>query len=160
MPTTIYSRGETNPVFAPVLTAQAVAIGDIVGLSSGNVVRAEDTAWDTNIGTTQTAFALLFLGVASQRKVAAVARVDGNGKDNLIRINPQGIYLSDCASATFAVGDLVGPAKQTGNLLESQKVVAVASEALAIGRVVEAGTSVTQVKWQALSKTMPAARQS
>ncbi len=155
----LYSRGETDPVFVPVLTAQAIAVNDIVGLSSGNAVRAEDTVWNTTLAQTQTDFAATFLGVSGQRKVAAVARVDGNGKDNLIRVNAQGIYTSDCASATFAVGDYVGPAKQTGNLLESQKVVGVATEPLAIGIVVEAGTSVTSVKWRALSKKSPAARQ-
>jgi len=153
-----YVRGDTRVVTAPVLTAQAVAVGDIVGLSSGNVVRAEDTAWDTNLATTQTAFALLFLGASLQRKTAAVARVDGNSEDNIIVVAADGIHEFDCASATFAVGDLVGPAKQSGNLLESQKVAAVASEAYAIGRVAEAGASITKVKVKLLSKTFPASR--
>lgn len=160
MATPQYIRGDTRPVIAPVATAQAVAVGDIVGLSSGNTVRAEDTTWDTNTATTQAAFALLFLGVSGQRKTAAVARVDGNGEDNRIRIDADGIWEFDCASATFAVGDLVGPAKQTGNALESQKVVAVATENLAIGRVAEAGASVTRVKVKILSVKMPAGRQS
>lgn len=155
-----YIRGETNPLVAPVLTAQAVAVADLVGLASGNVVRAEDEAWDTNLATTQTNFATKFLGVSGQKKVAATARVYGNSEDNKIRIDPQGVYEFDCAAATFAVGDFVGPAKQTGNALESQKVVAVAGEALAIGRVAEAGTGVTTVKVQILSKLLPGARQS
>lgn len=157
---TRYLREDTRPVIAPVLTAQAVEVGDIVGLSSGNVVRAEDTAWNTDLNTTQSDFAALFLGISGQRKVATVARVDANGQDNAIRVDTGGIYETDCASATFAVGDLVGPAKQTGNLLESQKVVAVATEARAIGRVVEKGTSVTKVKWRVLSTKSPVARQS
>lgn len=155
-----YLRGETDPVIAPVLTAQAVAVGDLVGLSSGNVVRAEDTTWDTNIATTQAAFALLFLGVSGQRKVAAVARVDANSEDNAMRVDCSGVYEFDCASGNFAMGDLVGPAKQSGNALESQKVVAVATENLAVGRVVEKGTSVTKVKVRILSVKNPSARQS
>lgn len=155
-----YIREETHPVIAPVLTAQAVERGDLVGISSGNVVRAEDTAWNTNIGTTQTDFAAIFAGVSGQRKEADVARVDGNSEDNAIRVSTTGIYEFDCASATFTVGQLVGPAKQTGDLLESQKVVGVATEALAIGRVVEAGTSITKVKVRLLSKMLPTARQS
>jgi hypothetical protein len=155
-----YLYGTINPVVAPVLTAQAVAVGDIVGLSSGNVVRASDETWDTNLATTQTAFVTRFLGVSGQQKDATVARVFGNSSDNLIRIDCSGIFEFDCASATFAIGDLVGCAKQTGNLLEAQKVVAVASEALAIGRVVEAGASITRVKIQLLSVKNPVARQS
>lgn len=155
-----YKRGATDPVVAPVLTAQAVEVGDLVGLSSGNVVRAEDTTWDTNLATTQTAFANAFLGVSGQRKVATVARVIGNGTDNRIRVATGGIYEFDCASASFAVGDLVGPAKQSGNALESQKVASVASEAYAIGRVVEATSSATKVLVRLLSKLGPAARQS
>jgi hypothetical protein len=155
-----YVRGETAPVTVPVLTAQAVEVGDICGLSSGNAVRAEDTTWNTSLAQTQTDFAALFLGVSGQRKIAATARVAGNGQDNRIRVDTQGIYEFDCASATFAVGDLVGPAKQSGNALESQKVAAVGSEALAIGRVAEAGTSVTKVKVRVLSVKQPAARQS
>src|SRR5262245_26551848 len=146
-----YVRGETDPVIAPVLTAQAVAPGDLVGLSSGNVVRAEDTAWDTNTATTQLAFAALFLGVSGQRKSANVARVDANGEDNRIRVDASGVFEFDCAAANFAVGDLVGPAKATGNALESQKVAAVATENLAVGRVVEPGSSVTKVKVRVLS---------
>jgi hypothetical protein len=155
-----YLHGEPRPVIAPVLTAQAVAIGDLVGLSSGNVVRAEDTTWDTNLATTQAAFVLLFLGVSAQKKIAATARVVGNPEDNKIRIDAGGVFEFDCASATFAVGDLVGPAKQSGNALESQKVAAAGSESVAIGRVVEAGASITKVKVQLLSVKLPAARQS
>lgn len=155
-----YFRGETRPRIAPVLTAQAVAVGDLCGLSSGNVVRAEDTTWNTDLATTQAAFVPTFLGVSGQRKVAATARVDANGRDNVIRVDAGGFYEFDCASATFAVGDLVGPAKQSGNGLESQKVVGVATESVAIGRVVEAGTSVTKVLVDILSVKAPAARQS
>lgn len=155
-----YVRGDARPVIAPVLTAQAVAVGDLVGLSSGNVVRSQDTTWTTDLATTQAAFAATFLGVSAQRKVAATARVFGNSADNVMRVDTSGVFEFDCVSATFAVGDLVGPAKDTGNALLSQTVVAVASEAAAIGRVAEAGASVTKVKVQVLSVKAPAARQS
>lgn len=89
-----------------------------------------------------------------------MARVFGNASDNVIRIDAGGVFEFDCASATFEVGDLVGCAKQSGNALEDQKVVAVASEALAIGRVTQRGTSITRVKIQILSKLNPLARQS
>lgn len=155
-----YIRGETNPVFVTVATAKAVSTGAIVGMSSDTLVLASDTTWDTNIATTQTAFTPLFLGVAAQDKVTTVARVHGNSDDNVIRVATGGVWEFDCASANFAVGDKVGPAKASGNALEDEKVVAVATEALAIGRVVESATSATKVKVQILSALMPAARQS
>lgn len=155
-----YHTGAPSPIIAPVATATAVTVGNIVGLSSGNVVNAADTTWDTNTSTTQAAFALLFLGVSAQSKTANVARVFGNGADNIIRVDTAGEFEFDCATANFAVGDLVGPAKDTGNALLSNKVVAVATENLAIGRVVKAGTNITRVRVRILSVKAPLARQS
>jgi hypothetical protein len=160
MPVSQYQFGGTNPTIATVATAKAVAVGDIVGMSSGTLVKASDETWDTNLATTQTNFVTKFLGVSGQQKDANVARVFGNASDNVIRIDAGGVFEFDCASATFEVGDLVGCAKQSGNALEDQKVVAVASEALAIGRVTQRGTSITRVKIQILSKLNPLARQS
>lgn len=160
MPVALYRTGATNPVQATIATAKAVAIGDIVGMSSGTLVRAEDQAWNTDLGTTQSDFRALFLGVSRQQKAAGDARVFGNSSDNVVGVDSTGVWEFDCASATFELGDLVGPAKQSGNALESQKVVAVATEARAIGRVVERGTSITRVKVQLLSVLAPVARQS
>lgn len=156
-----YIHGEVCPVKVTIATAKAVDAGDLVGMSSGTLVKAEDTAWDTDLATTQEAFIALFLGVSMQDKTSTTnARVFGNSEDNTIVAATAGVYEFDCASATFEVGDLVGPAKDTGNALLSDKVVAVASEARAIGRVYERGTSITRVKVRLLSKLMPAARQS
>lgn len=155
-----YIRGETNPVFVTVATAKAVSTGALVGMSSDTLVNASDTAWVDTIATAQATFKALFLGVAAQDKVANVARVHGNSDDNVIRVATSGIWEFDCASATFAVGDLVGPAKASGNAVEDEKVAAVATESLAIGRVVESAASATKVKVQILSVLMPAARQS
>lgn len=155
-----YQYGGTNPTNATVATAQAVAVGDLCALTSNTITRAQDETWVTDLATTQTNFTAKFLGVSGQQKDANLARVFGNASDNVIRIDAGGVFQFDCASATFEVGDLVGCAKQTGNLLESQKVVGVASEALAIGRVIERGTSITRVKVQILSVKNPIARQS
>lgn len=155
-----YLRGDTSPVDATVATAKAVDTGDLVGMSAGTLVRAEDETWNTDLATTQTAFATKFLGASGQTKTATQARVFGNSEDNAIRVDTGGVVEYDCASATFELGDLVGPAKDTGNALLSDKVVTVGSEALAIGRVAKRGTSITRVQVKLLSKLMPAARQS
>ena len=147
-----------DKVLVTIATAQAVTRGDMVGLSSDTLVRAEDETWTTDLATTQRLFASKFLGVSEQTKNATDAGVFGNGSDNTCLVHLCGIYEFDCASASFAVGDLVGPAKQTGNALESQKVVAVASEDLAIGRVFRSVTSATKVLVKVFSRLMPEAR--
>lgn len=266
-----YLYEDPDPLMAPILTAQAAAIGDLVGISSGNVVRAADETWGTAVGTpaaptladsavsvgsgltnaltgakmsyqfpwgegplsaagtatptanaslkltgvdlsaltapviavniyvetaagsgtyklyqqvpnvgaegfgqimitgygkgqapptnvnsgaqevTQYNFAQRFIGMSAQNKTAAVATVVGNSKANVIRVDSNGVYEFDCASATFAVGDYVGAAKDTGNALLNQTVIAVAGEPLAIGRVVEAGASIVKVKVRLLT---------
>lgn len=143
--------GQTLPITVPIQTAQAVETGDLVASASGNLIRAADFTWTSNLATTQTNFAALFFGASAQTKNNTADRPYGNSKANTCRVDTGGDWEYDCDSATFKVGDLVGPAKDTGNALLSQKVVAVASEALAIGRVIEAGTSITRVKIRLLS---------
>lgn len=133
-----YKWGDTKPaVSAPVASAVAIEIGDLIYAASGLPRPASALAWDTSLAVTQEAFHDAFLGVAGQQ-----SRV---GDDDAIRYATSGVFEFDCASASFAVGDLVGPAKQSGNALESQKVVAVATPNLAIGRVAEVATNATKV---------------
>ncbi len=155
-----FKYGDAFITPAAIATALPVAVGDIVGMSAGTLIVADATSlWDTNIATTQTAFSLLFLGVSNDRKDANVARAWGQSNDNQVSIVTAGVVEFDCASATFEVGDWVGPAKASGNNMEAQKVVAVASDLLSIGRVAERGTSITRVKVRIHSKLAPAARQ-
>jgi Uncharacterized conserved protein (DUF2190) len=123
--------GDTNPVVTkPVATGVAIEIGDMVAQdSSGNVTPANLQAWSTDLPTTQGAFHAAFLGVAMQRSL---------GSDNgTIRVATTGVFEMNCAAATFELGDLVAPDKDTGNLLLNQQVVAVGTgnESKAIGRV-------------------------
>lgn len=155
-----YISGDTRPRQITIATALAAAIGDVMSLISNTAARGEDITWDTDLATTQTAQAAGFVGVSKQQKSADVARVFGNSEDNVLMVATGGIWEFDCASATFEFGALVGLAKQSGNALESQKVVAVGSEALAIGRVAKRGTSITRVQVELLSSLAPAALQS
>lgn len=156
-----HQYGDARPVMATIAAAKSTEIGDILGYSSGTVVKASDTAWDTNLATTQTAFALLFLGAAAQKK-AANADPYGNTGENAgkIRVDTGGVRKYAAAAGSYPVGQLVGPAKASGNALEDNKVDDVATEALAIGRVVkEGGTDPAYVLVELLSKITPAARQ-
>lgn len=131
-----YKYGDTNPVQAPAVATDAVIQpGDLV---TDTPEAAADVEWDTDLATTQEAFHDAFLGVSGQRS--------RDGDTDVIRVNTTGVFEFDCAAATFSLGDLVGPAKATGNALESQKVVAVASANLAIGRVAKNyGSNTTKV---------------
>lgn len=150
-----YLYGETNPVDAPVLTAQVVAVGDIVGLSSGNVVRASDTTWNTSLAQTQADFRLLYLGVSGQAKDGTTSQIRGNSIANRIRVDTDGIFTFATASASYNIGDIVGPAKDTGNALLNDTVASVAALDKAIGYVVEKTTSSTSVKVRLLSYKAP-----
>ena len=152
-----YSFNATNPVVAPVATNKAIQVGDLVALSSGSAISALDFTWDTNLATTQTAFASAFLGVSGQLKRADVALVYGNSVANQIRVDCSGIYAGDYTGSALLVGDFVGPTS-VSNVLQPQSLVKVASAALAVGRVVEALAGTGTVKFQLLSAQNPVAR--
>lgn len=142
-----YRRGETNPVVAKVLTIQAVALGDAVGLSSGNVIRAEDESF-SNLSQAQFDFAAKFLGVAVQRKVSGTAYPGhGGGRDNEMRVATEGVFEFNVAATTLEVGQLMGMAEDSSDL-DSQKVEIVSEASRAIGTVEERKTiaSATKVK--------------
>jgi hypothetical protein len=168
-PTIQYLYGETNPVMVTVASAQVVTKGDIVGMDASlsgaggatTINRAEDETWASTLAATQDNFAKYFLGIAAQSKRSTDTVPYGNSNQGLvaaIEVNTTGVYEGPCASATFEIGDLLGPAKASGNALLSQKLVKVTSEAEAIGRVVERGTSITSVKFQIISTLVPQGR--
>lgn len=132
-----YQRGEPRQVNIPVASAKAVANGNLVGVSGNTLVNAADTAWNTDIATTQTAFALLFAGVAQQDKDAN-KNIFGNGGAFALKMRTAtgGVFRFACKAGTYNLGDYVGPAKDTGNALLSDTVDLCATEARAIGKVV------------------------
>lgn len=128
-----YRYGDAKPVVSPpVVSATVVEIGDLV---TNTPAPASAVAWASSIAGTQEAFHDVFLGVAAQRS--------RNGDTDSVRVNTTGVHEFDCQSATFALGALVGPAKQAGNAIESQKVVAVATPNLAVGRIAKAYPTAT-----------------
>jgi hypothetical protein len=118
--------GDTNPVVAAVDSATVIEIGDMVWQDTNDAKPASDFTWNNTTAETQDGFADEFLGVAMQRS-RALDTAD-------IRVAARGVFEFPCAAATFELGDLIGPAKASGNALEDQKVVAVADPARAIGR--------------------------
>jgi hypothetical protein len=147
-----YLWGNIRPRLLTVATAQVVGIYDMVALVSNTLVRAGDFTWTTDLATTQTAFTLAFAGLSNQAKTGGIAKPYGNTIDNRIVVCTGGCWEMDCASADYKAGTFVGPAKQTGDLLETTKLAAVATAALAIGRVItDSGASATRVRFELIS---------
>ena len=114
-----------------------IEIGDLVYLDTNDAKPSgQDTdsngtgdLWNTNLATTQEAFHDVFLGVAMQRS--------RSGDTDSIRVASTGVFEFASPSATYELGNLVGPDQTGGNNLENQQVELVASTLAnqAIGRV-------------------------
>lgn len=134
---------------------QVVPVGAvIVYVDSYGAGQVPPTAAPQDATTiTQYNFCKNFMGHAMQRKLANVATVGtGGGPANFLRVARAGVFDLACASATFNVDDLVGPAKAAGNTLLSQTVIAVTHRSLATHRVVDGGASLTTVRCRLLGK--------
>ncbi len=128
-----------------LIAGYGVGTAPFAGNASGAAVTS------AALDVTQYFFGKQFLGVAAQRWNGTVNYVGSavtafGMKDGLLRANTSGVYDFACASASFNAGDLIGVAKDTGNNLANQKVVAVAHASLAIARVVRAAATVTTVR--------------
>lgn len=137
MPT--FQRGDSRQITLPVNLADAYAQGDLVGRVDGTGIgfRASSQAWTTDLATTRAAFVVLFAGVAEQDKDAA-ATIYGNGEANKLnlRVAAGGVHRFAAKAGTYKLGDYLGPAKQTSDLLEAQLLEVVATEAQATHKCV------------------------
>lgn len=129
-----------------VVTAARVGMrdGDLLWYDDANGVckSANAFTWDTNIATTRKKFAALFAGVLS-------GAVD---KHNVVGTRLRlygGLYRAPCTATTWAVGNLVGAAQQSGaNALHWCNVAKVTDPREAFGVCMEAGTSATTVRFR------------
>lgn len=156
----IYIREEANQIASPCLLANEYNIGDFVAQVTGNAVSAADFTWNTNLATTQTDFSAVFIGHCYQYKAANSNQVYGNSTVLDLGVSTSGVYQAPLQSATtIAVGDWIGLAKNpSANELLSQVVVKVDAEAKAIGKAVEAGTDLENVKFRIFSRVLPLAK--
>lgn len=119
--------GDTNPVMHPVETNDAVEVGDLVYLENAKVRPASLLADAGSEAANQGVFHDGFVGIAMQ--------ASPQGRAGSIRVATTGVFEFDCDAATWALGQLVGATEDgSGAALEDQKVVAVATENLALGR--------------------------
>lgn len=123
-----YRFNQKKLVKVPVDSGTVIDKGDMVALVADKAVRISSISWDTDLATTQAAAAAAFLGIAEE------STASGQTADISVDISTESVYEMDCVSATYQIGDPVGPAKATGNAIVDQQVVEVAATA-AIGRV-------------------------
>lgn len=138
----VHIRGQVEVVELPVklntgVPADTLSGADLIFLSkSANVSSADKAAnftWTTDLATTQAAFALLFAGIAVGRSRAGST----DARDLNLLVETRGVFRLPCASAQYAAGTWVGPAKNGSSNALVNTLVAVATKSLAIGRVVE-----------------------
>lgn len=125
---------------------RAIASGDLLAAVSSKMIPASAFTWDTDLATTRAAFVAAFVGVSEGR--SRIGSTDA--RDLRIPVNTNGTYEMDCTSASYTVGQLVGPKKDSGNALMNT-LEGVSAVTQAIGRVVEAGSSVTRIKVRLLN---------
>lgn len=121
-----------------VAAETVIEAGDLVWLDENEVKPTADFPWDSDLATTQAAFAAAFLGVAHQPSPA------GDARDISVDVSPFAVYEFDVEPASYEVGDALGPDVASESLM-NQQLAAVESGTCAIARAVEyrAGTSTT-----------------
>lgn len=125
----------------PVASATVIARGDMLYFdTTSHVVKpASDFTWDTDLATTQGAFAAVFCGIAEE------ASASGETTPISVETSPEAVYEIDVPSGTYHQDDKFGPDKDTGNALLDQTVesaIAAASICRCFKDMTAAGTRV------------------
>lgn len=131
----------------------ALAEGDFMFLqaSSDELHKASQVTWDTDLATTAAAAGPRFVGLAGAGYPSTQGEVDPYGVVPFIEKEV------DCTSATFEIGNLVSPAKASGNNLENQKVAKTTDATAAIGYVIRRyASATTRVLVRFQSRLLPA----
>lgn len=98
----------------------------------------------------QALFASKFLGVTN------TARSGDEAADGKLVIRTRVTAKVPCVSATYAIGDMVAAVEQSGGTaLENCKVKKTTDPSVAIGRVVQGGTTITSVWVEFQSRVVP-----
>ncbi len=140
-----HRHGEQLLVKCAVDSAIVIEVGDMVWLNTDDVRPATSFTWDTNIATTQAAFAVLFIGIAQESSAS------GQTDEINVDISPMSVYEMILSSATAEVGDPLGPDQtgtgSTATLMDQQLESAVATSSIArcVKRNAAAGTAIEVV---------------
>lgn len=125
------SAGRKRITTLPVASATVIEVGDICwqDRSAGEAKPASDFTWTSDRETTSATFRRDFAGVAMGSS--------DDGETHDIPIAQAGRFVFDCASASFEIGDLVGPDDNAtpDGLLDQQVIGIGENEYGAIGKV-------------------------
>lgn len=122
-----YRKEFNKPRYYAVDSATVIEVGDLLWHDTNDVKPASDFTWDTNIATTQRAFAKKFVGVAQTRSAS--------GNTDPVQVNMAGVHQFACASAAHEIEDYLAPANSGSSTLEDQTVIKVTDSTLAIAKV-------------------------
>jgi hypothetical protein len=131
-----WKYGDTNPVVAPVDSAVAVEIGDLLYWDTDDAKPATSQADQGSEAANQILFAANFLGVAMQAKAAGAA--------GTIRVATAGVFEFDSPSATHELAAFFGASENAGgDALLDQQIEIVTTADKAIGRVARRDSAAT-----------------
>ncbi len=114
-----------------------IEAGDLVFLDTDDVKPASDFTWDTDLATTQAEFAAVFLGIAQQQSA------DGDTDDVSVDLSPFSVYEFDVNSATYELGDSLGPDENSSQLMNQQLEAAIEGNSIARAAEYQASASST-----------------
>lgn len=114
-----------------------IEAGDLVYLDNDKVKPASEFPWDSDIVTTQGAFAGVFVGVAHQPSA------EGETNDVSVDLSPFAVYEFDVDSAAYEFGETLGPDEGSSAMLSQRLVSADASDSVA--RAAESRTAATSL---------------
>ena len=140
-----HRHGEQLLVKCAVDSTTVIEVGDMVWLDTDDVKPASDFTWNTDLATTQAAFAAAFVGVAQE------ASASGDTDEVSVDVSPLAVYEMAAASSTYEIGDTVGPDQSgtgsTAALMDQQVESAVAASSIArcVKRRTSAGTTVEAI---------------
>jgi hypothetical protein len=126
-----FRHGQRKLVRGRVDSATVIEIGDMVWLDTDDVKPASDFTWNSNLATTQGDFAAKFLGIASEKSA------NGDTDPISVDVSEHAIYEFTVASATYEIGDDLGPDDDTTpspDELMDQQLVGTSAATSAIAR--------------------------
>ena len=132
-----FRRGHVQLHQLRVDSGTVIEAGDLVFLDTDDVKPASDFTWDTDLTTTQSAFAAVFLGVAQHQSA------DGDTDDISVDLSPTSVYEFDVNSATYEVGDFLGPDENSSALMNQQLEAATTNNGIARAAEYKASASST-----------------
>lgn len=134
-----FRSGQVHLRKVRVDSGTVIEAGDLLWLDTDDAKPASAFTWDTNLATTQAAFAAKFLGVAHQQSPS------GETAPISVDVSPHSVYEFDVASASYEVGAPLGPDNVSTALMDQQLEAASAVNAIARAAEYSGTTTVLRV---------------